>query len=128
VLPASSQFPARSTPICRKGMAVKEVVFPGTRVQFPPPPLSSEHTSTRDSECQNAHKPPSRKGVLSFQELPISCQEATASVNPRPGRATESATGWLSDDPDLAAVVAAWDRLPAAVRAGIVAMVRAVGK
>jgi hypothetical protein len=30
-----------------------------------------------------------------------------------------------SDDPDLAAVIAAWDRLPEAVRAGIVAMVRA---
>ncbi|HZW32118.1 MAG TPA: hypothetical protein VFF52_15505 [Isosphaeraceae bacterium] len=28
-------------------------------------------------------------------------------------------------DPDLALVNAAWDRLPAAVRAGIVAMVRA---
>jgi hypothetical protein len=28
-------------------------------------------------------------------------------------------------DPDLARIVAAWDRLPEAVRAGIVAMVRA---
>jgi hypothetical protein len=28
-------------------------------------------------------------------------------------------------DPDLAAVIDAWDRLPEAVRAGIVAMVRA---
>jgi hypothetical protein len=31
-------------------------------------------------------------------------------------------------DPDLAAVVAAWDRLPAAVKAGIVAMVQAAAK
>jgi hypothetical protein len=31
-------------------------------------------------------------------------------------------------DPDLAAVVAAWDRLPEAVRAGIVAMVKAASK
>ena len=38
-----------------------------------------------------------------------------------------SATGALPADPDLAAVVAAWDRLPEAVRAGIVAMVRAAG-
>jgi hypothetical protein len=30
-------------------------------------------------------------------------------------------------DPDLAAVVDAWDRLPEAVRAGIVAMVQAAG-
>jgi hypothetical protein len=31
----------------------------------------------------------------------------------------------LPADPDLAAVAAAWDRLPEAVRAGIVAMVKA---
>jgi hypothetical protein len=31
-------------------------------------------------------------------------------------------------DPDLAAVIDAWDRLPEAVRAGIVAMVRAAVK
>jgi hypothetical protein len=30
-------------------------------------------------------------------------------------------------DPELAAVVEAWDRLPAAIRAGIVAMVEATG-
>jgi hypothetical protein len=29
------------------------------------------------------------------------------------------------DDPDLAAVVAAWPELPAAIKAGIVAMVKA---
>jgi hypothetical protein len=37
----------------------------------------------------------------------------------------------LSDtplDPDLALIVDAWDRLPAAVKAGIVAMVRAASK
>jgi hypothetical protein len=34
----------------------------------------------------------------------------------------------LPDDPDLALVNAAWDRLPAAVKAGIVAMVRAASK
>jgi hypothetical protein len=32
------------------------------------------------------------------------------------------------DDPDLALVNAAWDRLPAAVKAGIVAMVQAAAK
>jgi hypothetical protein len=31
-------------------------------------------------------------------------------------------------DPDLAAVIDAWDRLPEAVRAGIVAMVKAASK
>ena len=34
----------------------------------------------------------------------------------------------LPADPDLAAVVDAWDRLPEAVRAGIVAMVKAAAK
>jgi hypothetical protein len=34
----------------------------------------------------------------------------------------------LPDDPDFAAVADAWDRLPEAVRAGIVAMVKAASK
>jgi hypothetical protein len=34
----------------------------------------------------------------------------------------------LPADPDLKAVVEAWDRLPEAVRAGIVAMVKAAAK
>ena len=37
------------------------------------------------------------------------------------------ATDTCQTDPDLAAVVDAWDRLPEAVRAGIVAMVKATG-
>jgi hypothetical protein len=60
-------------------------------------------------------------------DLP-SCQRASRSVQRRPLRATESATDALPADPDLAAVVAAWDRLPAAVKAGIVAMVQAAAK
>jgi hypothetical protein len=35
------------------------------------------------------------------------------------------ATDTCRTDPDLAAVIDAWDRLPEAVRAGIVAMVKA---
>jgi hypothetical protein len=31
-------------------------------------------------------------------------------------------------DPDLAAIIDAWDRLPEAIRAGIMAMVRAASK
>jgi hypothetical protein len=34
----------------------------------------------------------------------------------------------LPSDPDLAVVIEAWDRLPEAIRAGIVAMVRAASK
>jgi hypothetical protein len=33
-----------------------------------------------------------------------------------------------SDDPELAAVIDAWDRLPEAIKAGIVAMVKAASK
>jgi hypothetical protein len=36
-------------------------------------------------------------------------------------------TDTCQTDPDLPTVIAAWDRLPAAVKAGIVAMVRAAG-
>jgi hypothetical protein len=43
----------------------------------------------------------------------------------RPLRATQSATRSLPEDAELAAVVEAWDRLPEAIRAGIVAMVKA---
>jgi hypothetical protein len=50
----------------------------------------------------------------------------------RPPTATGTATGLLSEllpvDPDLATVVDVWDRLPEAVRAGIVAMVQAATK
>jgi hypothetical protein len=34
----------------------------------------------------------------------------------------------LPADPDLATVIGAWDRLPEAVRAGIVAMVKAASR
>ena len=50
---------------------------------------------------------------------------ASGSVPERPPTATQNATRVLPNDPELADVVAAWDRLPPAVRAGIVAMVKA---
>jgi len=52
-------------------------------------------------------------------------QQATQSALKRPQRATRGATRHLPDDPGLTVVIDAWDRLPEAVRAGIVAMVRA---
>jgi hypothetical protein len=42
--------------------------------------------------------------------------------------ASYQATDTCQADPELAAVVAAWDRLPEAVRAGIVAIVKAAVK
>jgi hypothetical protein len=46
----------------------------------------------------------------------------------RPLSATETATRAIPSDPDLATVIDASDRLPEAVRAGIVAMVQAAAK
>jgi len=43
-------------------------------------------------------------------------------------RATESATSLLPEYPELAVVLAAWPELPEAVRADIVAMVKAALK
>ena len=59
-------------------------------------------------------------------------QESNPSSNkglrqPAPPVGHPLATDTCQTDPDLAAVIAAWDRLPEAVRAGIVAMVRAAG-
>jgi len=51
--------------------------------------------------------------------------EPTQSDLPPLPRATLGATGPLPDDPDLAAGVAAWPELPEAIKAGIVAMVKA---
>src|SRR5262245_316477 len=36
-----SQFPARSTPPCRKGIAAQELRLHCSRVQFPPPPFDA---------------------------------------------------------------------------------------
>jgi hypothetical protein len=52
-------------------------------------------------------------------------QEPTDNDQKRPPTATENATWLVPEDPDLATVIEAWDRLPAALRAGIVAMVKA---
>ena len=60
---------------------------------------------------------------------PSSRTDANRSVSVRPptatGTATELLPGLLPADPGLKTVVDAWDRLPEAVRAGIVAMVKA---
>ena len=55
-------------------------------------------------------------------------QQATADAPFRPLTATETATRLLPAEADLATVIDAWDCLPDAVRAGIVAMVKAASK
>ena len=97
----------------------------GTRVQFPPPPLFSVHASANDNTRLDASNPAIPSGVTSFQDSPVSRQDAAVCDPVRSPGATENATRDLPDDPDLAAVVTAWSSLPEAVRAGIVAMVKA---
>jgi hypothetical protein len=55
-------------------------------------------------------------------------QPATVNAPIRPLTATENATGLRPTDPGLATVIGAWDELPEALRAGIVAMVKAASK
>jgi hypothetical protein len=50
--------------------------------------------------------------------------EPTPSEPLRLPSATRGATRLLPNDPDLAAVVAAWPELPEAIKAGILAMVK----
>jgi len=52
-------------------------------------------------------------------------KEETGADCDRPQTATENATRLLPEDSDLASVIEAWDRLPEAIKAGIVAMVKA---
>jgi hypothetical protein len=56
-------------------------------------------------------------------------QDTTEPGSVRPPRATQCATrDWVVHEPDLAAVVDAWPRLPEAIKAGILAMVNAAAK
>ena len=56
---------------------------------------------------------------------PSSRQYPNESGSIRPPTATRNATRLLPDDPGLAAVVDAWPDLPEAIKAGILAMVKA---
>jgi hypothetical protein len=55
--------------------------------------------------------------------------DGSASISKHPPRATQNATRALPEalpaDPDLAAVVEAWNRLPESVRASILMLVKA---
>ena len=70
--------------------------------------------------------------ALSYQahSIPLSRQDATETDPIRPSSATHNANrdcvvAETEGDPDLAATVAAWPNLPGAIRAGILAMVKA---
>jgi hypothetical protein len=100
----------------------------GTRVQFPPPPLSLYMRLQATEGVRTRLTALIAKRVASHKGRPDFRQAATASVGPRPACATESATSLLPEYPDLAVVLAAWPELPEAVCAGIMAMVKAMGR
>jgi hypothetical protein len=74
--------------------------------------------------CSVAVSPPSalEQSILSSR------MDADDRGRERPPSATETATILLPGDPGLATVLEVWDRLPEALRAGIVAMVKAAGQ
>ncbi len=78
-----------------------------------------------DRTRQNTSKTVSRKTLRQPHPDSRSRTEPTLSASIRPPTATPNATRMLPDDRDLAAVVDAWPDLPEAIRAGIVAMVKA---
>ena len=85
----------------------------------------SELASSSDKSRHVTSQAASAKEVATHDNEGESRQEATASDMPRPLAATKSATTLLADDPDLAVVLAAWPDLPLAVRAAVVATVKA---
>jgi hypothetical protein len=84
----------------------------------------SEHTSSYDTSRQLASERDVAKGIATLRNGADSRQQATETGSPRPTRATKSGTSHLERDSQLDAVIDAWPDLPAAIRAGIVAMVK----
>jgi hypothetical protein len=92
---------------------------------IPAASIFSVHASTSDWRCHETAKLPDGSGVATNADRRHLRQGATTNGGTRPGCATESATRFMAEYPDLAVVSAAWPDLPEAVRAGIVAMVKA---
>jgi len=85
-----------------------------------PSPVISERTRQNTSKAANSNE------LRQAHSDSASRTEPTQDDPRRPPRATRGATrDCIVDDPDLAAVVAAWPELPEAIRAGILAMVKA---
>ncbi len=81
----------------------------------------SEAVRLRQNHANYKGKPSSTP----VDPIPSSRQYPNESGSIRSLTATQNATRLLPDDPDLAAVVNAWPDLPEAMKAGILAMVKA---
>ena len=89
-------------------------------VRVPPPLLATDS----DHSCQNP--PPQGTCVESDSS---DCDPAPCQDEPlRAATGPQGATRLLSDDPDLTRVIDRSENLPSAVRAGIVAIVKASGQ
>ena len=82
---------------------------------------ATEHVKTPVFSGDTAQSTPERS-------IPSSRTKTTGNGQERPPVTTQITTRMLPDDPDLAFVVDAWSYLPEAIRAGILAMVRATVK
>jgi hypothetical protein len=103
VLPASSQFPARSTLVFRKGMTAKGVVFPGTRVQFPPPPLRNGTEITSQFFFQDpvvSHSRDNKKSGSYFRPIPYS-EHASTDASKRQDTSKPSASDQVASPEDV---------------------------
>ena len=81
----------------------------------------SEAVRLRQNHASYKGKPSSTP----LDSIPSSRQYPNESGSIRPLTATQNATRLPPDDPGLAAVVEAWPELPEALKAGILAMVKA---
>src|SRR5262249_28152327 len=72
--------------------------------------------------------PGNSPGSTSDKPIPRSRQNQSTSVQSRHKRATEGATGTITDDAELAAVIEAWPNLSQAVRASIIKLARTSAK
>ncbi|MGO9601622.1 MAG: hypothetical protein ACLP7Q_26910 [Isosphaeraceae bacterium] len=86
---------------------------------------SSPSPVIREGTRQNTSKAANSLGLRQPHSHSKSRTDPTRCDPPRLPRATRGATGPPPADPELAAVVAAWPGLPEAIRAGILAMVKA---
>jgi hypothetical protein len=91
------------------------------------PPLSVLDTSGTGPKRTTPYSARVSTPSTQEQSIPLSRMEANDRGRRRTPTATEIATALLPDDPALAAVVDAWPKLPDAIKAGILAMVKAAG-
>ena len=95
-----------------------------------PSPVICDRKRIKAAGCDKTPSFAERNASSSSANLsPSSRQNAADSGSIRPSTATKTATALcqrhVTDDPDLAAVVHAWPDLPKAIRADIVAIVKA---